>query len=48
MKAEYNVTGAQRKDLVKVISKAIGQDAKYLGAPSFGYRIGSSISYHLL
>lgn len=35
----YNVTGAERKRLVKAISDITGADAKYLGAPTFAYMV---------
>lgn len=37
---DYNVTGAERKRLVQAIAAHTGEDAKYLGAPSFSYRVG--------
>ena len=36
---DYNVTGEERKRLVKAISTFTGADAKYLGAPSFAYEV---------
>ena len=36
---DYNVTGAERKRLVKAISDFTGADAKYLGAPTFSYMV---------
>lgn len=39
MEIKYNQKGAARKALVKAISEIVGEDAKYLGAPSFGYEI---------
>lgn len=41
MKVNYNVTGDDRKALVKVIGEAIGEKPKYLGMPSAAFRIGS-------
>ena len=41
MTVNYNVTGARRKELVKVISEALGGwEVKYLGVPSCSYRVG--------
>lgn len=40
MQINYNVTGNERKALVKVISDTIGEKAKYLGMPSAAFRIG--------
>ena len=40
MKIHYDRTGAQRKEIVKVISKVTGEKAKYLGMPSCAYQIG--------
>ena len=40
MKIHYDRTGAQRKEIVKVISKVTGERAKYLGMPSCAYQIG--------
>ena len=39
MEIRYNVTGAQRKALVKVIADTTGADAHYLGMPSAAYEI---------
>ena len=39
MQVNYNVTGAQRKDLVKVIADATGAKAKYMGMPTAAYEI---------
>ncbi|MBQ9685224.1 MAG: virulence protein [Oscillospiraceae bacterium] len=36
---DYNVTGAERKRLVKAISGFTGADAKYLGVPSCAYQV---------
>jgi len=44
MTYEFNCTGTTRKDLVKAISAIAGEDAKYLGAPSFAYQVGP---YHV-
>ena len=40
MKIHYDRTGAERKELVKVISEVTGEKAKYLGMPSCAYQIG--------
>ena len=41
MTVNYNVTGAQRKEMTKVISTALGGwTVEYLGVPSCSYRIG--------
>lgn len=37
---DYNVTGAERKRLVDAISAFTGEEARYLGAPSFAYEVG--------
>ncbi len=39
MEIKYNVTGAQRKQLVQLISKIMECDIKYLGAPTFAYEV---------
>lgn len=39
MELKYNLTGADRKRLVKAISEITEVPAKYLGAPSFAYQI---------
>ena len=39
MQVNYNVTGAQRKELVKAISSATGAKAKYMGMPTAAYEI---------
>ena len=39
MELKYNLTGADRKRLVKAISEITDVPAKYLGAPSFAYQI---------
>ena len=36
---DYNVTGAERKRLVKAISDFTGAEAKYLGVPSCAYQV---------
>ena len=40
MQINYNVTGNERKALVKIISDTIGEKAKYMGMPSAAFRIG--------
>ena len=40
-KSRYNVTGAKRKELVKVISKATGMKAVYKFMPTCNFEIGS-------
>ena len=40
MKMNYNVTGAQRKELVKAIEGFTGEKATYAGVPSCAYQIG--------
>ena len=39
MQVNYNVTGAQRKELVKAISDTTGAKAKYMGMPTAAYEI---------
>ena len=39
MTIRYNVTGARRKELVKVISDTIEVKPKYLGMPTAAYQI---------
>lgn len=39
MEIRYNVTGAQRKELVKTITDATGAKAKYMGMPTAAYEI---------
>lgn len=40
MNLNYNVSGKDRKELVKAISEITGIEAKYAGVPSCAYRIG--------
>ena len=40
MRIEFNRTGTERKEMVKALASIIGEDAKYLGAPSMAYQIG--------
>lgn len=37
--ADFNVTGSERKRLVKAISEYTGSESRYLGAPSFAYEV---------
>lgn len=39
MKINYNLTGRERKELVRAISEITGEPAKYLGAPTFSYKV---------
>ena len=41
MERNYNVSGADRKQLVKAIGEALGIRPKYMGTPSFAFQIGS-------
>lgn len=41
MKLSYNVTGQKRKELVGIVSEALNAPVKYLGAPTFAYKIDS-------
>ncbi|MCL2215416.1 MAG: virulence protein [Defluviitaleaceae bacterium] len=40
MTINYNLSGAERKNLVATISEELNTKAKYLGAPSFAYQVG--------
>lgn len=41
MEVRFNVTGAKRKEMVKVISEALdGWEIRYLGVPSCSYQVG--------
>ena len=41
MEVRFNVTGAQRKEMVNVVSEALGGwTVEYLGVPTFTYRVG--------
>ncbi len=41
MEVKYNVSGERRKEMVSVVSEALGGWSKqYLGAPSFSYQVG--------
>jgi len=44
MKINYNVTGNERKKLVKLISEITEVPSKYLGVPSCAYQVGT---YHI-
>ena len=47
MERNYNVSGADRKRLVKAIGDALGIRPKYMGTPSFAFQIGSyEVSKH--
>jgi hypothetical protein len=41
MKITYSITGEKRKALVSAISQELKTPAKYLGAPTFAYEVGS-------
>ena len=41
MLLHFNVTGESRKAMVKAIEQETGTKAKYLGAPSMAYQVGS-------
>ena len=43
MTINYKVTGKDRKKLVDAISKTLGTESNYLGAPSYSYTIGQYI-----
>jgi len=43
MKVNYNVTGDDKKRLVKAIAEITESETKYLGAPSFAYLIAGEI-----
>ena len=40
MEIKFNLNGAERKELVKAISRITGIKAEYLGTPSMNYQIG--------
>ena len=47
MELSYNASGADRKELVRVIGEALGMKPKYMGVPSFAYQIGGyEVSKH--
>lgn len=41
MKTAFNVTGSERKRLVRTIAESTGEKASYMGAPSMAYQIGT-------
>ena len=41
MEIRFNVTGAKRKEMVKVISEALETRAEYQNMPTCAYKIGS-------
>ena len=41
MRINYNVSGEKRKSLVGAVSHELNAPAKYLGAPTFAYEVGS-------
>ena len=43
MKITLNLSGRERKALVRTISRSTGETARYLGMPSMAYEIGSII-----
>ena len=47
MERNYNVSGADRKALDKVIGEALGVKPKYMGTPSYAFQIGGyEVSQH--
>lgn len=44
MKLHYQVTGPERKNLVKAVSTTLNTSSHYLGAPNFGFEVGG---YHI-
>ncbi|SFA96107.1 hypothetical protein [Selenomonas ruminantium] len=47
MELNYNISGEDRKRLVKVVGEVSGIKPKYLGTPSFAFQIGSyEVSKH--
>jgi len=40
MELNYNVKGDRRKQLVKALEEILGAKSKYMGVPTFAYRIG--------
>ena len=40
MKTNFNVTGSDRKQLVRAIAESTGEASKYMGMPSMAYEIG--------
>ena len=41
MKVNYNIRKEERKAMVGIISKALGEKPAYCGAPSFSYKVGA-------
>ena len=41
MKVNYNIQKEERKAMVGIISKAVGENPVYCGAPTFSYKIGA-------
>ena len=41
MKVNYNIQKEERKEMVGIISKALGEKPAYCGAPTFSYKIGA-------
>ena len=41
MKVNYNIQKEERKAMVGIISKAVGENPVYCGAPSFSYTVGA-------
>lgn len=41
MKTAFNVTGSERKRLVRTIAESTGEKATYMGVPSMAYQIGA-------
>ena len=41
MKVNYNIQKEERKAMVAVVSKALGEKPVYCGAPTFSYKIGA-------
>ena len=43
MELHYKVKGDRRKELVKALEEILGVKSKYMGVPTFAYRIGGVI-----
>ena len=41
MKVNYNIQKEERKAMVGIISKAVGENPVYCGAPTFSYKVGA-------
>ena len=41
MKVNYNIQKEERKAMVGIISKAVGEKLVYCAAPSFSYKVGA-------